>query len=237
MGKDKSLDNLWLAQTLFDIGAVEFGEFSISHSAAKSPIFINPKKLVSNPMALRVAATLMQQEIELSQNLRRSRISQFEVVAGIPVGGLILSVAYTLQTSTPTIYPRMQQQGSGQRGIEGKFQPGARALIIDDLITTGGSIIETARFLADNDIIVKDAVVLIDRDQGAADYLRQHGYNLMSILKLDVMLNYYHTHSMIKSETYEQCIHYLREHRAPEVPPMDVIPGPDDYGVDTSQEN
>lgn len=222
MAKEQSLDNLWLAQTLFDIGAVQFGEFTVSQSAEKSPIFINPKRLISNPMALRVAAKLIDQEVQLAQSLRRSRVHPFEVVAGIPVGGVILALAYSLETSTPVIYPRMDVQGTGMRGIEGVFTPGTRALLIDDLITTGSSVIETAQFLGEHDIVVKDAVVLIDREQGAATQLRHHGINLISILKLEVMLNHYHVQGLISKEIFERSVNYLHEHQAPEKPPMDI---------------
>src|SRR2546425_5759840 len=79
--KEQSLDNLWLAQMLFDLGAVQFGNFTVSESAVSSPVFVNPKVLISNPTALRVASKLMQQEISLAQSLRRPRVHPFGVVA------------------------------------------------------------------------------------------------------------------------------------------------------------
>src|SRR5258708_15322658 len=74
--KEQSLDNLWLAQMLFDLGAVQFGNFTVSESAVSSPVFVNPKVLISNPSALRVASKLMQQEISLAQSLRRPKRSE-----------------------------------------------------------------------------------------------------------------------------------------------------------------
>jgi orotate phosphoribosyltransferase len=222
MAKDKSLDNLWLAQTLFDIGAVQFGDFTVSQSAAKSPIFINPKRLVSSPRALQVAAQLIDQEVKLAQSLRHPRVHPFEVLAGIPVGGLVLALAYSLESGVPVIYPRLKQQGTGQPGIEGKFTPGTRALLIDDLITTGGSVVETARFMAEHDVVVKDVIVLVDREQGATDQLRHAGLNLISILKLEVMLNYYRSQDLIDSEMFERSVTYLRTHTVAPRPAMDV---------------
>jgi orotate phosphoribosyltransferase len=57
---------------------------------------------------------------------------------------------------------------------------------------------------------VKDVIVLIDREHGAVERLRRHGYNLMSILKLDVMLNHYMSRGLISEETYRTCAEYLR---------------------------
>lgn len=211
MAKEQSLDNLWLAQILFDLGGVQFGDFTVSESAVSSPVFINPKVLISNPTALRVASKLMQQEINLAQSLRRVRVHPFTVVAGVPVGGLLLATAYSLETNIPLIYARVRPEGTGNRGIEGHVLQGDTAIIIDDLITRGSSILETASLLEESGLKVKDVIVLIDREHGAAERLRRHGYNLISILKLDVMLTHYMSKGLISEETYRVCAEYLRD--------------------------
>lgn len=214
MTKEQSLDNLWLAQMLFDLEAVKFGDFTIGEGTVSSPVFINPKMLIGNPGALRVASKLIQQEISLAQSLRRPKVHPFELVAGVPVGGLLLGTAYSLETNIPLIYPRLRPEGTGTRGIEGRYWPGARVLIIDDLITRGGSILDTAHFLEQHDLIVKDVIVLIDRGQGAAERLHQHGYNLISILKLDVMLNYYENKNLITKDVFLRCTDYIHANQA-----------------------
>ena len=214
MANEQALDNLWLAQTLFDLGAVQFGDFTISETTVSSPVFINPKLLIGNPAALRVASKLIQQEINLAQSMRRPKVHPFEVVAGVPVGGLLLGAAYSLETNIPLIYPRLRPEGAGKRGVEGRFRPGARALIIDDLITKGGSILDIAHFLGEHEIIVQDVIVLVDRGQGAAERLHHHGYHLMSILKLDVMLNYYMSKGLITEDVFHRCMEYVRDNQA-----------------------
>ena len=209
MAKEQTLDNLWLAQTLFDLGGVQFGNFTVSESAVSSPVFVNPKVLISNPTALRVASKLMQQEINLAQSLRRARAHPFAVVAGVPVGGLLLATAFSLETNIPMIYARVRPEGTGKRGIEGRFNMGDTALIIDDLITRGSSVLETAELLEENRLQVKDVIVLVDREHGATERLRRRGYNLISILKLDVMLNHYMSGGLISEETYNICAEYL----------------------------
>jgi orotate phosphoribosyltransferase len=216
MNKDHALDNLWLASALFELGAVTFGDFTLGETTTHSPVFINPKLLISNPTALSVAAKLMHQEVTLAQSLRRSKIQPFDVVAGVPVGGLLLATAYSLESSTPLIYPRVRPEGTGPRGVEGRYMPGARALVIDDLITGGSSILDIARFFAEHDVAVHDAVVLIDREMGAAARLRHAGINLISILKLDVMMNHYRSTGLIDEEQYERYVAYVRETRGSE---------------------
>jgi len=210
VAKEQSLDNLWLAQALYDLGGVQFGNFTVSESAVSSPVFVNPKVLISNPMALRVASKLMQQEINLAQSLRRPRVHPFGLVAGVPVGGLLLATAYSLETNIPLIYARARPEGTGKRGIEGRYTPGETVLVIDDLITRGSSILETSELLQENGLKVKDVIVLIDREHGAVERLRRHNYNLISILKLDVMLTHYLSRGLISQETYHTCAEYLR---------------------------
>ena len=211
MAKEQSLDNLWLAQTLFDLGGVQFGNFTVSESAVSSPVFVNPKVLISNPTALRVASKLMQQEIDLAQSLRRPRVHPFSLIAGVPVGGLLLATAYSLETNIPLIYARSRPEGTGKRGIEGHYTQGDTAIIIDDLITRGGSILETTSLLEESGLKVKDVIVLVDREHGAVERLHRHGYNLISILKLDVMLTHYMSRGLITEETYRRCAEYLRD--------------------------
>jgi orotate phosphoribosyltransferase/uridine monophosphate synthetase len=214
MNKDQALDNLWLARAMYELGAVSFGDFTLGGSTVNSPVFINPKVLISNPMALSVAAKLMHQEVTLAQSLRRAKAVSYDVVAGVPVGGLLLATAYALEASVPLVYSRPQPEGTGERGIEGRYSPGSRALLIDDLIAGGTSIQDTARFLAEHDIFVHDAVVLVDRDLGAQHRLKQSGINLISILKLDVMMNLYHADGLITEEQYQAYLTYAQSARA-----------------------
>lgn len=211
MNRSQALDNLWLARALYDLGAVSFGDFTLGGTTTNSPVFINPKLLISNPMALRVAAKLMHQEVTLAQSLRRARVHPYDVVAGVPVGGLLLATAFSLESSVPLIYPRLKPEGTGPRGIEGRYRSGMRALLIDDLITGGRSILETATFLEEHDIVVHDALVLIDRDMGAHARLKAQGINLISIIKLDVMMKFYSSAGLIDPDDYQRYLTFAKQ--------------------------
>jgi orotate phosphoribosyltransferase len=214
MNRSQALDNLWLARALYDLGAVSFGDFTLGGTTTNSPVFINPKLLISNPMALRVAVKLMHQEVTLAQSLRRARVHPYDVVAGVPVGGLLLATAFSLESSVPLIYPRLKPEGTGPRGIEGRYRPGMRALLIDDLITGGRSILETADFLEEHDIVVHDALVLIDRDMGAHARLKARGINLISIIKLDVMMKFYSSAGLIDPDDYQRYLNFTKQNAA-----------------------
>ncbi len=72
--------------------------------------------------------------------------------------------------------------------------------------------------LEENGIKVKDVIVLIDREHGAAEHLRHHGYNLLSILKLDVMLTHYMSKGLISEETYRTCAEYSAQQTRRQIP-------------------
>lgn len=214
MSKDNTLDNLWLARALWELGAVTFGDFTLGGSTVNSPVFVNPKLLISNPTALRVAAKLMYQEVTLAQSLKRTKSQPYDVVAGVPVGGLLLATAYSLESATPLVYPRTKPEGTGERGVEGRYSAGSRALLVDDLITGGRSVAETATFLDEHGVKVHDAVVLVDRDQGAAARLKHAGIHLISILKLDVMMNSFRSLGLIDEEQHQRYLAYARNARS-----------------------
>lgn len=201
--------NLWLARELFDLGAITFGDFTLGRTTVHSPIYVNPRFLISAPQTLARVGALLNAEIGSAQRRRRPRISPFDVVAGVPYGGLHLATTYSLATNVPMIYGRPGGMGGKDHMVEGRYVAGQTALIMDDLITGGGSVLQTARLLEELGLEVKDAVVLIDREQGATEALRQRGYNLISILNLKQMLTYYRETDLITAEWYQRSMEYL----------------------------
>jgi orotate phosphoribosyltransferase len=209
--------NLWLAQALFDLGGVTIGDFTIGRTTVNSPVYVNPRVLISNPEVLRRVARLIDREVQAGMSRKRDPIPPFDLIAGVPLGGLHLATAYALSTNTPMIYVRPNDGAASGvlngHGIEGRFQPGQRVLLIDDLITTGGSILQTRAVLEAADLIVKDVVVLVDREQGGREQLRHHGYDLLHILTLRAMLTYYVNTNRISEDEYERCLAYLEGER------------------------
>lgn len=203
--------NLWLAQTLWKLGAVQFGSFTVGRSTVDSPIYINLRLLISNPTALWRAAHVILDEVLALQAMRNPQIAPFDLVAGVPFGGLHLATAFSLTAKVPMIYlhPR-----DGEPEIEGLWDVGQRVLIIDDLITTGGSILETTRRLENAGLVCRDVIVLVDRQQGARERLRRHGYNLTSILGIETLLNHLMSTGKISEEWYRRSLEYIHAHQA-----------------------
>jgi orotate phosphoribosyltransferase/uridine monophosphate synthetase len=211
----ESPGNLWLARALFDLHAIEFGDFTLGRTTVHSPVYVNPRLLISSPNVLRRTARVMEQEIRAEQARLQPKVRPFDLVAGVPFGGLHLATAYSLRTGIPVVYAHPKgEEGSRRTVVEGQFTPGQTVLIIDDLMTTGGSILETAKVLEENGLRVRDSFVLIDRGQGGDRRLRREGYHVISLLNLRVMLTYYMSTGRISQEDYDKSLAYLEQNQA-----------------------
>jgi orotate phosphoribosyltransferase/uridine monophosphate synthetase len=125
-------------------------------------------------------------------------------------------MAHSLASKVPLIYIHPAKERNGARAfVEGKYERGETVLLVDDLITSGGNVIETAAFLQiEAGLKVKDVVVLLDRQEGAEERLRRHGYNLISILGLETMLNYLMASRRIDESWFRKSIDYIQSRRA-----------------------
>ncbi len=208
--------NLWLAKALWDLGAVQFGDFSVGRTTLHSPVYVNLRLLISNPRALQRAARVIHQEVRALQAMRNPRVQPFQRISGIPFGGLHPALAYSLTSKVPLVYIHPAKERNGARAfVEGKYERGETVLLVDDLITSGGNVIETGAFLQiEAGLKVKDVVVLLDRQEGAEERLRAHGSNLISILGLETMLNYLMASGRIDEGWFRKSINYIQSHRA-----------------------
>jgi uridine monophosphate synthetase len=190
-----------LAVTLFEIGAVRFGRFQL-HSGKQSPIYIDLRLLISHPTVLRRVAQAYGQ---LLQTL------EYDLLAAIPYAGLPIGTAIALEIERPLIFPRKTAKSYGTgRQIEGKWQVGQRAVIVEDLITSGDSILQGIAALKAVGLEVQDAVVLIDRQQGGAQTLADNGYTLHAVLRLEQILNTLEAQARITRSQQQQILREMR---------------------------
>ena len=182
------------------IGAVRFGTFTLK-SGQHSPVYIDLRLLASHPDVLRRVAAAY---AALLSGLTYDRI------AAIPYAALPIGTAVALHLGHPLIYPRKEAKAYGtQRAIEGAYAPGERAIVLDDLITTGGSKIEAIEPLRDAGLAVSDVVVLIDRQGGGREELAGHGYRLHSVFTLGHILDVLACHGAISSEQRAKVLDWL----------------------------
>jgi uridine monophosphate synthetase len=180
-----------LADRLLDAGCVRFGQFTLK-SGLISPIYLDLRQLISDPALLAAAGSTY---VELLRGLK------FDRLAALPYAALPIATAISLAGGWPMIYPRKEAKSYGTGAeIEGGFAAGERAVVIDDLATTGGSKFEAIEKLAAAGLKIEDVVVLIDRQSGAAGALAAAGYRLHAVMTLTQMLDHWSLTGRVPAE-------------------------------------
>lgn len=165
---------------LYHIQAIRFGDFTLK-SGIQSPIYIDLRLIISYPQLLKEIGKAMWDQI---------KECQFDLFCGVPYTAIPIATCLSLSHEIPLIMRRKEAKNYGlQKTLEGAFQPGQTCLIVEDLITSGSSILKTAEHLKQEGLLVKEAVVLIDREQGGKKNLAQQGYAVRSVLTLSELLD------------------------------------------------
>ena len=189
-----------LADGLLSAGCIKFGDFTLK-SGLKSPLYIDLRQIISHPKLLSEVA---QAYLPILSNLQFSRI------AGLPYAAIPIATAISLAGNYPMIYPRKEAKTYGTKAeIEGEYRSGETALVIDDLATTGGSKFEAIEKLTGVGLVVKDVVVLVDRQSGAKESLEQAGYSMHAVLTISQLLDYWEANAKVEKEKIEQTRKFL----------------------------
>ncbi|MBU0727113.1 orotate phosphoribosyltransferase [Patescibacteria group bacterium] len=191
-----------IALALHEIGAVKFGEFKLK-SGIMSPIYIDLRLLCSHPKVLKLISDAM---VEIAKNLK------FNVIAGIPYTALPIATAISLDQNWPMVYARKEVKDYGtKKKIEGVFNEGDTALIIDDLITDGASKFETIEPFEASGLKITDFVILVDREQGGARKLEEKGYKMHSVIGINELLDILREEGRLEEENYTKAKTFIAE--------------------------
>lgn len=196
-----------LATQLLDTGSVKFGAFKLklhetNPDAPLSPIYVDLRIMRSFPNVMATAVGVYR---ELIKKLK------FELLADCPTGATPATAILAHVTARPMISPRKGDKGYGSGAkIDGAFREGQTVLVIDDLITGANSKFESIKTLEDHGLVVKDVVVLLDREQGGANQLSKAGYTLHSAMNLSDLMDYYKQQGKISEEKYNEVLSYIK---------------------------
>ncbi len=199
-----------LALAIEQTGEIEANTERVLKSHLKSPVYVDGRGFVSFP---RLLANLGRRFLDVLEGLK------FDIVAGIPMAGQPLAQAISREhlefgNEIPNIWIREGVKDYGtKKAIEGRWEPGQTCVLIDNVITDGASKLEYIQPLRAPgvELVVTDVVVLVDREQGGAELLAQHGIKLHSIWTLRSLIQLYTKARIITPDRERLIMAYLDE--------------------------
>lgn len=165
----------YLIDLLKENGVFLEGDFTLS-SGKKSNYYINMKKAITEPEILSTISKLITQKIDLDD---------IGKVAGPALGAVPIATAVSLESKLPLLMIRKEKKGYGtSKLIEGELNEGDNVIVVEDVSTTGGSLLKAIRAINDNGGNVKRAFVVVDREEGAIETFEKEGITLEPLISV-----------------------------------------------------
>lgn len=179
---------------------VKFGQFTLK-SGIESPFYVDLRPLASEPKILKELAT---QLLNLLPN------NNFEVICGVPYAALPMATAMSLESQIPLIIKRKEAKSYGTKKlIEGIYQKGQNCLLVEDVITSGKSLLETISEVEKEGLIITDIVVVLDREQGGKALLEQKGYRVHTLFNISEVVEILRNEGKLSSEEISRVKDFL----------------------------
>lgn len=160
-----------LAEGLVKIGALQFGTFTLP-DGTDSSYFVNLRGVASYPGVYKLV-------VDKLAGLVTAKAPKADALCAVPVAGLAVAAPVAIALGKPLTYTRLAKQAN-ERVVEGEVRPNWNVAIIDDLATSGKTILSSARAIEQEGGEVTHAIVLIDRLEGAREKLSKQGIALHS---------------------------------------------------------
>ncbi len=180
-------------------GIIKFGDFTLA-SGKKSPYYVDLRLVPSHPHQFR-------RMIKHLQNLVSEQVGfdNFDAIASVPTGGLVIASSLAFELVKPLVYVRSQakEHGTG-RLVEGLVSNGMRILLVDDVATTGGSVINGIKELKKAGAKISDVYVIVNRLEGAREGLQKEGVTLHHVLDVFEIAKILHEQKLIDGSVLEK---------------------------------
>lgn len=187
------------ATFLHEKGIIKFGEFTLA-SGKKSSYYVDLRLVPSYPHQFRKMVKYLQNNIAESVGM-----NSFDSLVSVPTGGLVIASALAIEIVKPLIYVRSKPKDYGtSKSIEGQIHEGMKVVMIDDVATTGGSVVNAIKSLKEENIAIEDAYVIVNRMEGADEALKELGVKLHSITNVMQITQALHEQKLVNDDILEK---------------------------------
>jgi len=181
---------------LQESGAIKFGNFKLS-SGKDSAYYIDLRLIPSFPHQFRKMIKALQDLIS-----KKIGLDSFDCIASIPTSGLVIASALAIETVKPLIYIRQKPKDYGTSStIEGEVSAGSRILLIDDVGTTGQSLLNAIKALKEAKTTVTAAFVILNRFEGARELLASQSVKLYELTDVLTISNILYDAKLLDEQT------------------------------------
>ncbi|MCC7551708.1 MAG: orotate phosphoribosyltransferase [Methanobacterium sp.] len=154
---------------------IKLGKFILS-SGKESDYYVDMKKAITDPEILLQVAKI------ISSMINQDKIDR---IAGPALGAVPIATAVALQSGIPMLMIRKAQKGYGtSKLIEGDLKDGDRVVVVEDVTTTGDSLLKAVNAILDNGGKVERAFVVVDREEGALEKFKTEGLLLEPLISI-----------------------------------------------------
>ncbi|KAK9874296.1 hypothetical protein WA026_002649 [Henosepilachna vigintioctopunctata] len=193
-----------LVVELFKINAIKFGDF-VTKVGLNTPVYFDLRVIVSYPNLMERLSEIIIEKVDFSD---------VKLVCGVPYTALPIATIVSCKSKVPMVMRRKEAKSYGTKKlIEGVFTDGDSCLIIEDVVTSGSSILETTKDLRSSGLICKKAIVLLNREQGGEDFLKENGIKMQSLLSMTDLIQILFEKNLITTKTKERVTHYISSNR------------------------
>lgn len=194
---------------------LRFGSFKLKHhekypDAPLSPVYVDLRLLQSRPAAMRAATALLKEKLLLDGLYPYD--SRFNLIAGVPLAAVQHAANLSQAIDIGCVTPREAKSHGAAGTVNGDFETGQMVLVVEDTVTSGESILEAAQILRRSNLFVGHALALVDREQGAKEYLWGMGVNLHAGLTLNAMLMHYLDSGLMSHYQFDDCMIYQSDY-------------------------
>jgi orotate phosphoribosyltransferase len=187
------------ATFLHQNGALKFGDYTLS-SGKNSSYYVDLRLVSSFPHQFRKMVKKLQDLIS-----EEIGFDNFDCLASVPTGGLVIASALAMETVKPLIYVRTKPKEHGTtKSIEGVIRKGMKVLMIDDVATTGHSVIDSIKQLKDAGIVVNDVYVILNRLEGAEKALKLEGIKMHQLTDIMQITESLHEANLVNNQILEK---------------------------------